>query len=235
MKFQIVLAVLILHNFSPIKTEDSAETDEALPSDDAVPVEPMEKPHSDIEYDENSGSTINTKECSIDPPPTLDEIANYYNWMDDQHVQWANARERLCKTVRVVHNNRKIEAHNKLYEEGKVSYKMHIWRESHLTHEEKREKYQIHTVEAAPEWRALPQVNVAALPAPRAAVDWRVNGYVSTPVDQGGCGSCYAWAAVGALEGQVRKCGITNETLSVQSIVDCATVGVWGCSSGWPK
>ena len=61
-------------------------------------------------------------------------------------------------------------------------------------------------------------------------VDWRSKGAVTEVRDQGKCGSCYAMAATGSLEGQhFRKTGKLI-TLSVQQIVDC--IGKFGFMGG---
>jgi C1A family cysteine protease len=52
-------------------------------------------------------------------------------------------------------------------------------------------------------------------------------------VDQGYCGSCYAFAAINALESAYAiKRGILYN-LSEQQIIDCDT-GNYGCNGGWP-
>jgi cathepsin L len=71
-------------------------------------------------------------------------------------------------------------------------------------------------------------------PKARGCVDWRNEGIVTPAGRQNKCGSCYAWSGAAALEGQLKKCGIFNGSISTQLMVDCQTVGVYGCSSGWP-
>ena len=53
------------------------------------------------------------------------------------------------------------------------------------------------------------------------SVDWRKKGAVPPVKDQGECGSCYAFAAVGAIEGQNFLKHKRLTSFSVQQIVDC--------------
>lgn len=71
------------------------------------------------------------------------------------------------------------------------------------------------------------------------AVDWRnVSGRVSHVKNQGQCGSCWAFSAVGALEGQEKVWKKSNESidknlveLSEQNLVDCVKDDA-GCNGG---
>jgi C1A family cysteine protease len=77
------------------------------------------------------------------------------------------------------------------------------------------------------------QGNTTALPP---SVDWRKKNVVTSVKNQGYCGSCWAFAAAGALEAAyVQKYGQLI-TLSVQQLVDCAdNYGNNGCLGGVPS
>ena len=73
---------------------------------------------------------------------------------------------------------------------------------------------------------------------PPAGVDWRTQGKVTPVKNQGQCGSCWAFATVGALEALNLILGNGQETYSEQYLVDCTynqNVGCSACQGGWPS
>ena len=71
-----------------------------------------------------------------------------------------------------------------------------------------------------------------SLPAGPDSIDWREQGHVTTPREQWGCGSCWAFAAVAVIETRAAHAGSKKESLSDQEIVDCASPYRDGCDGG---
>jgi len=84
-------------------------------------------------------------------------------------------------------------------------------------------------------WRAhLPKTpmtlkSAAALPA---TFNWADSGKMTPVKNQGSCGSCWDFAAVGALEAITKIQRQVEYDLSEQQILSCVSYG-WGCDGGW--
>lgn len=81
---------------------------------------------------------------------------------------------------------------------------------------------------------ALPELKYWRVPAPcaaKASFDWRKLGKVTSIRDQDGCGSCWAFGAMGAYEGSyfIRN-GAAVDT-SEQHVLNCSGAG--SCGGGW--
>jgi len=62
--------------------------------------------------------------------------------------------------------------------------------------------------------------------------DWRSHDGVTPVKDQGGCGSCWAFGSIGALESLLAIKSDTLVDLSDQQLVSCNGLG-YGCGGGW--
>jgi hypothetical protein len=74
----------------------------------------------------------------------------------------------------------------------------------------------------------LMEYDEATLPA---SYDARNEGIVTSPKNQGSCGSCWAFASTGAMESHILKAGGPQYDLSEQQINSCHT-GMSGCCGG---
>ncbi|CAH1963340.1 unnamed protein product [Acanthoscelides obtectus] len=137
-------------------------------------------------------------------------------------------------------NLQKIEYHNAKYEKGEVSYALKITKFADMTWDEFKdflrnsfgdllEDNSEKSYESRLEERD--EETIVDLPT---AVDWNQKGAVTKVKDQGTCGSCWAFSAVGALEAQHLQTNGSLLDLSAQELVDCAdaTYGNMGCAGG---
>ncbi|KAH9597986.1 Peptidase C1A [Trypanosoma melophagium] len=106
-----------------------------------------------------------------------------------------------------------------------------VTRFSDLTREEFRQRYingEAHFKMARRRLRTPVEVPAGSAPA---QVDWRTKGAVTPVKDQGSCGSCWAFSAIGSIEGQWHMAGNQLTRLSEQLLVSCDTVD-YGCNGG---
>ncbi|XP_071558789.1 cathepsin 8 [Temnothorax nylanderi] len=128
-----------------------------------------------------------------------------------------------------------IYKHNLLAAAGHHSYTL---RDNHIADLSTRQ-YMREMVKLMPSRRRrLPTEPIvsAVLKNPRdipARLDWREYGFVTSPVNQRSCGSCYAYSIAESIEGQIFKQTGMLLPLSAQQLVDCSTsTGNLGCTGG---
>jgi cysteine peptidase B len=79
------------------------------------------------------------------------------------------------------------------------------------------------------------KATVAKYTGSATAKDW--SGILTTPViDQGYCGSCYAFSTVFQIESDAIRAGLltTSDSLSAQELINCDTEDM-GCDGGWTE
>jgi len=164
-----------------------------------------------------------------------DVVEEWAEWKATHGKTYNDAYEDLSRMTIFLENKAAIDEHNSQAAQGKHTYFMEMNQFGDLRNEEfvglmtgyNRPQGSNDTEGAS----FLPPLNLGALPK---MVDWRPHGYVTPVKYQGRCGSCWAFSATGALEGQtMRKTGKLI-SLSEQNLVDCTTrYGNTGCRGGW--
>jgi len=86
--------------------------------------------------------------------------------------------------------------------------------------------------------RTLPQLRISKrdIEGSPKSKDWRKSKpkVVGKVTDQKACGSCWAFASIGNIEGVTAVAGKKFKTLSEQELIDCARTKVnKGCNGGW--
>ncbi|XP_036044490.1 cathepsin J-like isoform X1 [Onychomys torridus] len=127
-------------------------------------------------------------------------------------------------------NMKMIKMHNDENGLGKNSFTMEMNAFGDMTAEEYRKLITDIPVPAAMTVKSVKESLATEFPN---FLDWRKKGYVTPVRNQGKCGSCWAFAATGAIEGQMfwRTGNLTP--LSVQNLIDCSKPqGNNGCNNG---
>ncbi|CAN6996324.1 unnamed protein product [Brassica rapa subsp. trilocularis] len=136
--------------------------------------------------------------------------------------------EWLGKHGKVQNNLRFVDDHNA----KNLSYRLGLTKFADLTNDEYRSMYVGSRLKRRTSTRTSLRYEARVGDALPESVDWRKEGAVAEVKDQGSCGSCWAFSAIGAAEG-VNKI-VTEDliSLSEQELVDCDTPYNEGCNGG---
>lgn len=127
-----------------------------------------------------------------------------------------------------------INAHNLRYDLGLSTYRMGLNQFADLTNDEfkaiKGLKFNAsNLVRTGVDF----EDDSTVVDLPR-KVDWRKKGCVTPVKNELQCGACWAFSAIGALEGAHAKATGKLVALSEQNLVDCSSAeGNWGCTGGF--
>jgi len=164
---------------------------------------------------------------------TIKQVDHFWTDHKLKHGKtFASPTEETLRRAAFAKTHHKIVEHNKLYKEGKVGYFLVHNEMSDWTEEENSRLFGFNS--SMVDTTNL-KVNMSELLRDRsknayiknangAGFDWRnTKNAVTSVKTQNPCQSCWAFAAVGAIEGRLKN----GVDLSVQQLVDC--VGQGGC------
>ncbi|XP_077227552.1 senescence-specific cysteine protease SAG39-like [Tasmannia lanceolata] len=158
--------------------------------------------------------------------------------MSEKHEQWMARYGRLYKDATEKEQRFKIFEDNVEFIEsfnsvGDKPYKLSVNEFADQSNEEftaSRNGFRPSLTRALETTSTFTYEDVTAVPS---SMDWRKKGAVTPIKDQGQCGSCWAFSAVGAMEGITQLKTGKLISLSEQEVVDCDTKGVdQGCEGG---
>ena len=175
-----------------------------------------------------SSSVIEMDYDSRIQEPYMNEFRQFIH---EYNKSYSNSVEYWSRYYKFVKNMNKINNHNTNRLQRNVTYTLGVTQFADLSVDEWRDG---HLYSLRPQYDNYPvhQYNISDIAGIPTSRDWRSEGWVTDVKDQGQCGSCWAFSAVAALEGQHANVSGQLLSLSEQTLVDC-DVNCSGCSGGW--
>nr|BAH11164.1 cysteine protease [Hordeum vulgare] len=156
----------------------------------------------------------------------------YAEWMAEHHSTYNPIGEEERRFEAFRNNLRYIDQHNAAADAGVHSFRLGLNRFADLTNEEYRSTYLGARTKPDRERKLSARYQAADNDELPESVDWRKKGAVGAVKDQGGCGSCWAFSAIAAVEGINQIVTGDMIPLSEQELVDCDTSYNQGCNGG---
>ncbi|XP_049319897.1 procathepsin L-like [Astyanax mexicanus] len=166
------------------------------------------------------------------------EELEFRAWKLQHGKSYGSEEEESQRKMTWLNNRKLVLEHNMLADQGLKSYRLGMNIFADMDDQEYQARFasclrSFNRTKTHPAASFHRQAEAASLPK---AVNWKDKGYVTAVKDQLKCGSCWAFSATGALEGQIFKKTGKLVSLSEQQLVDCSWVeGNNGCKGGTMK
>ncbi|XP_028675290.2 procathepsin L-like isoform X3 [Erpetoichthys calabaricus] len=167
--------------------------------------------------------------------PVSVEDLEFYAWKLKYGKSYRSTEEEAHHRETWLVNRKRVIMHNMLADKGIKTFWLGMTYFADLTNEEYKQMafrgcFGRFNTSKFNQSSSVKELYGQDLPA---SVDWRKKGYVTDIKNQKDCGSCWAFSATGALEGQHFKRTKTLVSLSEQQLVDCSSnYGNYGCNGG---
>ncbi|XP_017125121.1 procathepsin L [Drosophila elegans] len=177
---------------------------------------------------------------SVPKVPLLSNVQDFGDFLSQSGKKYLDAADQALHEGAFAATKNLVDAGNEAFARGAATFKQAVNAFADLTHAEFLQ--QLTGLKRSPAAKAraaasLKQVDLPPSPVPD-SFDWREQGGVTPVKFQGTCGSCWAFATTGAIEGHTfRKTG-SLPVLSEQNLVDCGPVedfGLNGCDGGFQE
>ncbi|XP_073848120.1 digestive cysteine proteinase 1-like [Musca autumnalis] len=185
-------------------------------------------------------SGVDTIASTFKGLPLVDNVRDFGEFAAKTGRTYADAAEKTLRETLFKDRLNFVDQHNKLLEAGVTTFATAINAFADYTFEEFVSKLTGNKKTSQGETIAKEYRQTAAPPAAAKipdSFDWRQKGGVTPVKYQEDCGSCWSFAATGAIEGHYfRKTGkLVN--LSEQNFVDCGKIdtGLAGCDGGFQE
>ncbi|KAH8280240.1 hypothetical protein KR018_000762, partial [Drosophila ironensis] len=175
--------------------------------------------------------------ASVLPPvPVLNNVQNFGDFLAQSGKTYLSEAQRVAAEGAFAATKNVVDAGNAAFAAGLSTFKQAVNAFSDLTHTEFLDQLTGRKRSAQGDAKAAASRQPVSIPNEHVpdAFDWRQKGGVTPVKFQGTCGSCWAFATTGSIEGHTYRATGQLPLLSEQNLVDCGPLdfALNGCDGG---
>lgn len=172
------------------------------------------------------------KEFRAEAPLTMMELEELFKMYANEFEKNYDLTAMAPRFEAFAANVELVRLHNAEADAGKHSFTLALNEHADLTNEQYRARFLNKGMRPKRQATAIHEADPEVLANAPATVDWRDKGVVTGVKNQGQCGSCWAFSAVGTMEGAHALATGNLVSLSEQQLVDCVNDGANTCDAG---